>query len=85
MVRRDSNGLLTGVHQKIPIAVHERTKRLSHWIEDRLGYVPDEKETSATHHIQRICATLYPPMTMEEVQAEFAGIIGPLLRKRLEQ
>ena len=24
-------------------------------------------------------------MTMEEVQAEFAGIVGPLLRKRLEQ
>ncbi len=39
----------------------------------------------ATQHVRRIYSALYPPMTIEEVMAEFARIVEPLIRDRLER
>jgi len=72
-------------HSKIPKAVRDTEKRLAHWIADQFSTAPDKEETPASHHVQRICAALYPPMTIEEVRAEFARIVEPLVRERLER
>jgi hypothetical protein len=70
-------------HAKVPMDVVERGKKVTRWIEARLTDAPLRDETPATHHVQRIYAALYPPMTMEEVRAEFARIVEPMMRERL--
>ena len=72
-------------HSKVPAAVHDKQKRLAHWIEDQLRIALEKEETPASHHVERIYAALYPPMTIEEVRAEFARIVEPLVRERLDR
>ena len=72
-------------HPKVSSAIVERARQISAWIESRLSTAQDKEETPATHHVQRIYSALYPPMTIEEVRAEFARIVEPLIRKRLER
>jgi len=72
-------------HAKVAIGTLTRGKRLARWSEQRLQGAPLKEETPATHHVQRIYAALYPPMTIEEVRAEFARIVEPLIRERLER
>ena len=72
-------------HVKVPRAVQEKGKRLGVWIEDQQRTALDKEETPATHHVQRIYAALYPPLTIEEVRAEFARIVEPLIRERLDR
>lgn len=72
-------------HLKIPKAVRDKEKRLAHWIAVQFSTAPDKEETPASHYVQLICAALYPPMTIEEVRAEFARIVEPLIRERLER
>ena len=72
-------------HTKVPTDVLEKGRRVVRWIESRITDAPLREETPATHHVQRIYAALYPPMTIEEVRAEFARIVEPLIRERLER
>jgi hypothetical protein len=72
-------------HVKVPRAVQEKGKRLGVWIEDQQQTAPDKEETPATHHVERIYAALYPPLTIEEVRAEFARVVEPLIRERLDR
>ena len=72
-------------HSQVSAAAENEGKKLEQWIEDQLRSATDQVETPATHHVQRICAALFPPMTIEEVRAEFARIVEPLVRERLEQ
>ncbi|MCK5573038.1 MAG: hypothetical protein KAJ12_09770 [Bacteroidetes bacterium] len=72
-------------HQEVSGDLVEKARQLSSWIESRLSTAPVKKETRATHHVQRIYSALYPPMTIEEVRAEFARIVEPLIRERLER
>jgi hypothetical protein len=72
-------------HAKVAKDTLERGKRSIRWIEHRLQGAPLREETPATHHVQRIYSALYPPMTIEEVRAEFARIVEPLIRERLER
>lgn len=73
------------IHSKVPADVQDKGKRVMHWIESRLSDAPLKVETPATHHVQRIYSALYSPMTIEEVRAEFARIVEPLIRERLER
>lgn len=71
-------------HHKVLAGVHERLDGIRHWIEDQLKEAVEKEETPASHHVQRIYAALYPPMTAEEVRAEFARLVEPFFRERLE-
>jgi hypothetical protein len=73
------------LHSKVPVDVQDKGKSIAHWIESRLSNAPLKEETPATHHVQHIYSALYPPMTIEEVRAEFARIVEPLIRERLER
>ena len=72
-------------HVKVPRAVQEKGQRLAVWIEDQQRTAPDKEEPPATHHVQQIYAALYPPLTIEEVRAEFARVVEPLIRERLDR
>jgi hypothetical protein len=72
-------------HSKVATEIQEKGKRLVGWIESQLSEASLKEETPATHHVQRIYSALYPPMTIEEVRAEFARIVEPLIRERLER
>jgi hypothetical protein len=73
------------IHSKVSASLQATQKKLAHWIERQKGNAPDKEETPASRHVQRIYAALYPPMTLEEVRAEFARIVEPLIRERLEK
>jgi hypothetical protein len=81
----DRVGSFHSFHAKVPRDIQERGKRLTGWLEVRLSDAPLKDETPATHHVQRIYSALYPPMTIEEVRAEFARIVEPMIRERLER
>ena len=71
-------------HSEITAAARDGVNEIRRWIEDQLKIAEEKEETPASHHVQRIYAALYPPMTAEEVRAEFARLVEPLFRERLE-
>ena len=59
---------------------------LSTKLKGLLRTAPSKKETPATSYILRIFAALYSDkMTTEEVQAEFARIVVPIIREEYEK
>jgi hypothetical protein len=73
-----------GVQLKQPIPPELDT--LSTKLKRLLQSAPSKKETPATPYILRIFAALYSDkMTTEEVQAEFARIVVPIIREEYEK
>jgi hypothetical protein len=63
----------------------ERAKELLTSIEHSKQLAPSLAKTPATQDVLRIYSALYPNMTQEEVAAEFARIVAPLIREELSK
>jgi hypothetical protein len=53
-------------------------------IKYHLQSAPSKEETPATHKVEYIYNALYVDMTIEEIRAEFARIMAPYFRQKLE-
>lgn len=71
------------VHRKSRIGNLQQATELKERIALRMVEAPSKEETPATYEVEEIRAALYPSMTIEEVRAEFARIVEPLIRERL--
>jgi hypothetical protein len=54
-------------------------------IKVHLHSAPSKEETPATHRVEYIYNALYGDMTIEEIRAEFARIMAPYFREKLEE
>lgn len=63
----------------------EEGQNLVRKVEQQIEVAPSKVETQATFKVKQICDALYSNMTTEEVRAEFAKIVAPLIRDEYEK
>ncbi|MHB1050618.1 MAG: hypothetical protein ACYC09_11095 [Bacteroidota bacterium] len=68
-----------------PKDVIDRAKSVLDQIRLQKEVAPSKIETPASSNVFRIFAALYPGMTQPEVEAEFARIVAPLVRRRMAE
>jgi hypothetical protein len=73
------------IHLPIEKAVIEDAEKLHTRIKVHLHSASSKEETPATHRVEYIYNALYGDMTIEEIRAEFARIMAPYFREKLEE
>ena len=73
------------IHLPVEKPIVDEGQRLLLRIQSHLQSAPSKEETPATHKVEYIYNALYGDMTIEEIRAEFARIMAPYFRERLEE
>ena len=73
------------IHLPVERSIVDDGIKLLSRIQSHLHSAPSKIETPATHKIEYIFNALYSDMTTTEIQAEFARIMAPYFRERMEK